>query len=75
MAAGKLQEVLPTRPITYRGQNLVNLVLLALAVGIGVYLVDRSRRRTCLFPVVIVLALAFGVLLVICRSAAPTCRR
>ena len=32
MAAGKLQEVLPTRPITYRGQNLVNLVLLALAV-------------------------------------------
>ena len=28
MAAGKLQEILPTRPITYKGQNLVNLVLL-----------------------------------------------
>ena len=26
MAAGKLQEVIPTRPITYRGQNLVNFV-------------------------------------------------
>jgi len=25
MAAGKLQEVLPQRPITYKGQNLVNL--------------------------------------------------
>ena len=39
MAAGKLQEVLPTRPITYRGQNIVNLVLLALAIGIGAFLV------------------------------------
>src|SRR5437879_12063698 len=28
MAAGKLQEVLPQRPITYRGQNIINLVLL-----------------------------------------------
>ena len=26
MAAGKLQEILPQRPITYKGQNLVNLV-------------------------------------------------
>src|SRR3989442_15714460 len=25
MAAGKLQEVLPQRPLTYRGQNIVNL--------------------------------------------------
>ena len=29
MAAGKLQEIIPTRPITYRGQNFVNLGLLA----------------------------------------------
>jgi len=33
MAAGKLQEVLPTRPITYPGQNLVNLALHMLAAG------------------------------------------
>ena len=26
MAFGKLQEILPTRPITYRGQNIVNFV-------------------------------------------------
>ena len=25
MAAGKLQEILPQRPITYKGQNIVNL--------------------------------------------------
>ena len=36
MAAGKLQEVIPTRPITYKGQNLVNLALLA----------SRSPRRS-----------------------------
>jgi hypothetical protein len=28
MAAGKLQEVLPTRPLTYRNQNVINLSLL-----------------------------------------------
>jgi len=33
MAAGKLQEVLPTRPITYRNQNLINLTLFAIALA------------------------------------------
>jgi H+-translocating NAD(P) transhydrogenase subunit beta len=33
MAMGKLQEVLPQRPITYKGQNLVNLTLFAIAAG------------------------------------------
>src|ERR1700682_3452171 len=36
MAAGKLQEVLPQRPITYKGQNLVNLSLLAIAIAVAV---------------------------------------
>src|SRR5579884_3501749 len=36
MAAGKLQEILPQRPITYKGQNVVNLALLALTVAIAV---------------------------------------
>ena len=31
MAAGKLQEILPQRPITYKGQNIVNLGVLAIA--------------------------------------------
>jgi NAD(P) transhydrogenase subunit beta len=64
MAFGKLQEILPTRPITYRGQNFVNLSLLALAVAIGIYLtVDPSK--TVLFPIFALLALTFGVLLII----------
>src|SRR6202795_4152912 len=39
MAAGKLQEILPQRPITYKGQNFVNFVLLAGALAIAVSLV------------------------------------
>jgi NAD(P) transhydrogenase subunit beta len=64
MAAGKLQEILPTRPITYRGQNIVNLSLLAVAVGASGYLVVHPEAWY-LFPLVIVLSLVFGVLLVI----------
>src|SRR5258708_7869317 len=39
MAFGKLQEILPQRPITYKGQNFVNLGLLGLAVVIGIVLI------------------------------------
>jgi NAD(P) transhydrogenase subunit beta len=63
MAAGKLQEILPTRPITYRNQNLVNLSLFVVALVIGIALVV-DPTRSALFPIVIVLSLAFGVLLV-----------
>jgi H+-translocating NAD(P) transhydrogenase subunit beta len=64
MAFGKLQDLIPTRPMTYRGQNAVNLLLLTVAVVAGVYLtVDPSQAA--LFPVVIGLALVFGVLLIL----------
>ena len=49
MAAGKLQEVLPQRPITYKGQNFVNLAMLALAVVIAVILVIHPEQ-TALVP-------------------------
>jgi NAD(P) transhydrogenase subunit beta len=64
MAAGKLQEILPQRPMTYKGQNLVNFVLLAGALGIAVFLVLHPEARS-LFPVMILIALMFGVLLII----------
>jgi NAD(P) transhydrogenase subunit beta len=64
MAFAKLQEILPTRPVTYRGQNAINLSLLTAAVVLAVYLV-RHPGQTQLFPPVIALALLFGVLLVI----------
>ncbi|HEV8629915.1 MAG TPA: NAD(P)(+) transhydrogenase (Re/Si-specific) subunit beta, partial [Thermoanaerobaculia bacterium] len=64
MAAGKLQEIIPTRPITYKGQNLVNLTLLGIAVVAGIVLAV-SPTTWPLFPVVAGLALLFGVLLII----------
>lgn len=64
MACGKLQEILPTRPITYKGQNFVNLGLFGLAVAIAAALVV-SPERTWLFPIFMVLSLVFGVLLII----------
>ena len=64
MAFGKLQEILPTRPITYKGQNFVNLGLFSLAVVIGVALV-AAPERTWLFPIFMVLSLVFGILLIV----------
>src|SRR5256884_8770784 len=39
MAAGKLQEILPQRPVTYKGQNFVNLGLLGVAIVVAGMLV------------------------------------
>src|SRR5690348_3174833 len=64
MAAGKLQEVLPQRPITYKGQNIVNLGLLAIAIAIAVYLVLHPGS-TPLFLAMIAIPLLFGVFMII----------
>jgi NAD(P) transhydrogenase subunit beta len=64
MAAGKLQEILPQRPITYKGQNIVNLGLLAAAVVVGAILVLHPEMRN-FFPAMVGIALVFGVLLII----------
>ena len=63
MAAGKLQEIIPTRPITYRGQNVINLSLLLIAVASAIYLVMRPELWP-LFVVILALSLVFGVLLI-----------
>src|SRR5215469_14740713 len=63
MAMGKLQEVLPQRPITYRNQNAVNFLLFAIAAGIGVRMI-LVPTDTFLLPIFVALALLFGVLLI-----------
>jgi len=67
MAAGKLQEIkwIPQRPVTWPFQNVGNLALLAVAILCGLALILDPQRFALLFPVIIVLALAFGVLLVL----------
>jgi NAD(P) transhydrogenase subunit beta len=64
MAAGKLQELLPQRPITYKGQNFVNLSLLAVAIGVAVELVLHPEKVN-LFPLIIGIPFVFGVLMIV----------
>ena len=63
IAAGKLQEILPQRPIVYRGQNIVSLSVLVGALGLAVALVVNPGHAM-LFPIMVIVALGFGVLLV-----------
>jgi NAD(P) transhydrogenase subunit beta len=67
MAAAKLQELkwIPQRPVTYPFQNVGNFALLGIAVLCGLALIFQPDRFAFLFPLIIVLALAFGVLLVL----------
>jgi NAD(P) transhydrogenase subunit beta len=64
MAAGKLQELLPQRPLTYKGQNLVNLAFLGVAIAIAVYLVLHPGAKS-LFPAMVGIPLVFGVLMIV----------
>jgi NAD(P) transhydrogenase subunit beta len=64
MAFGKLQEILPTRPIVYRNQNLINLGLFTIAVVLGVMLI-ADPTKSWIFPIFAGLSLLFGVLLII----------
>ncbi len=69
MAAGKLQEIrwIPQRPVTYPFQNVSNLGLFATALGLGVALILYPTQIWSggVFLLIVLLALAFGVLLVI----------
>jgi len=64
MAAGKLQEVLPQRPITYQGQNVVNLTLLGVAIVVAAVLVAHPEKSQ-LFPLIVGIPLVFGVMMII----------
>jgi H+-translocating NAD(P) transhydrogenase subunit beta len=64
MAAGKLQEILPQRPITYKGANIVNLSLLLLSVAVAAFVVfhpDQSK----MFPILLLIPMLFGILMII----------
>jgi NAD(P) transhydrogenase subunit beta len=64
MAAGKLQEWLPQRPITFKGQNFVNLGLLAGTVCVAIFLVMHPERAD-LFPIILGVPLMLGVMMII----------
>jgi len=69
MATGKLQGVswIPQRPVTYPYQNVSNMGLLLLVVLLGVFVIFHPYGFIggLAFLAIVVMALAFGVLLII----------
>jgi H+-translocating NAD(P) transhydrogenase subunit beta len=64
MAFGKLQELLPSRPVTFPGQNVLSLAMFAGAVGLFVWLLVEPANPPAFYAMV-ALALLFGVSLVL----------
>jgi NAD(P) transhydrogenase subunit beta len=64
MAFGKLQEILPTRPMTFVGQNIINFLILGGAIVSAIILVLHPEMQW-LFLVFAVLAALFGVMLIL----------
>lgn len=63
MAFGKLQELLPGAPITFRGQNLFNLSLFAVGLACLVWLIV-SPYSVPLFVAILAIGLVIGILMV-----------
>jgi NAD(P) transhydrogenase subunit beta len=64
MAFGKLQNLLPGAPITYRFQNMSNLALVGLAAVVWLLLIIQPGATTLFYGMVAV-GLAIGVLIVL----------
>ncbi len=69
MAFAKLQELMRGTPITYKGQNILNVTLFAVAAVIFIYLIYDPTQST-LFYAMVGLSFLFGVLLVMPIGAA-----
>jgi NAD(P) transhydrogenase subunit beta len=63
IAAGKLQEWIPSQPMTYRGQNLVNFALFAGALALFGMVVLNPANGTAFYAMIAIAAL-LGVLMV-----------
>jgi proton-translocating NAD(P)+ transhydrogenase subunit beta len=63
IAAGKLQEWLPQRPIVYKGQNYVSFSVLGAAVLTALVLIFNPVAPY-FFPAMVIISLLFGVMLV-----------
>jgi H+-translocating NAD(P) transhydrogenase subunit beta len=64
MAFGKLQEILPGRPITYKGQNAVNMAVFAATLLMFGYLIVRPDAQP-VFYAMVAIAFVIGISLVL----------
>ncbi|HEX9052668.1 MAG TPA: NAD(P)(+) transhydrogenase (Re/Si-specific) subunit beta [Anaeromyxobacter sp.] len=64
MAFGKLQGLLPSRPVTFRGQNVLSMAFFGTAAALFAWLVANPANPRAFYAMV-ALALVFGVSLVL----------
>jgi len=64
MAFGKLDELIKSAPVTYKGQNFVNVLIFFVAVGMFVYLIFFPDNAA-VFYAMIALAFLVGIFLVL----------
>src|SRR5262245_5231989 len=64
LAFVKLQELMRGAPVTYKGQNIINVSLFVIAAGIFIYLI-YDPTQSALFYVMVALSFLFGILLVL----------
>ncbi|HEV2912019.1 MAG TPA: NAD(P)(+) transhydrogenase (Re/Si-specific) subunit beta [Pyrinomonadaceae bacterium] len=69
IAFAKLQGLVRGTPVTYKGQNIFNMTLMAVTLGLFVYLLFVPDAATA-FYVMVGLAFVFGILLVMPIGAA-----
>jgi len=67
IAFGKLAEILPGRPITYKGQNYVNLVLFVVTLGLLIYVIIEPEQWA--FFTLVGLSAAIGLFIFILLTA------
>jgi NAD(P) transhydrogenase subunit beta len=64
IAFGKLAEIIPGRPITYKGQNVVNAILFAVTLGLLIYVIIEPEAQWAFFALV-GLSAAIGLFIVL----------
>jgi H+-translocating NAD(P) transhydrogenase subunit beta len=64
IAAGKLQEVITSKPVTFRGQKIVNAVLVAALIAMLAY-VTINPTQAWVFYMLVATSLLFGLMLVL----------
>src|SRR5882762_5430638 len=64
IAFGKLQGIVPGKPLVYRGQNIFNMLLLVTTIGLFIYLIFVPTA-VIPFYLMMTFAFVFGVLLVL----------
>lgn len=64
MAFGKLNEMIKGAPITYKGQNIVNIALFFVTIGMFIYLISTPYDAT-IFYTMIALSFLIGIFIVL----------